>query len=75
MHRLAASNLTSTRVRRSSTATQQQQQQHSNSKRQVIYAPLGGKAVLSCPLDSSEDEDAVSLVLWYKDKATVPIYR
>lgn len=44
-------------------------------KRQVIHAMLKGQAQLNCNIQPSEQDDAVSLVLWYKDKSTVPIYR
>lgn len=44
-------------------------------KRQVIQAMLKGQVVLVCNLQPAETDDAVSLVLWYKDKSMVPIYR
>lgn len=44
-------------------------------KRQVIHAMLKGQVQLNCNIQPSEQDDAVSLVLWYKDKSTVPIYR
>lgn len=36
---------------------------------------LAGQAHFACNLDPPEPDDAVSLVLWYKDKSMVPIYR
>lgn len=42
---------------------------------QVIYGTLRGQVVLDCNLQPSEPDDSVSLVLWYKDKSMVPIYR
>lgn len=44
-------------------------------KRQVIRAMLKGQVQLNCNISPAEQDDAVSLVLWYKDKSTVPIYR
>lgn len=44
-------------------------------KRKVIHAMLKGQALLACDLQSSHPDDTVSLVLWYKDKSMVPIYR
>lgn len=46
-----------------------------NNKRQVIQALLKGQVTLSCNLQPPDQDDAVSLVLWYKDKSMVPIYR
>lgn len=48
---------------------------NNNNKRQVIYAMLKGQVVISCNLQPPDQDDAVSLVLWYKDKSMVPIYR
>ena len=44
-------------------------------KRQLIQALLGGKTTFECNIQPPEPDDAVSLVLWYKDKSMVPIYR
>lgn len=41
----------------------------------MIHAMLNGQATLSCNLQPPSADDAVSLVLWYKDKSMVPIYR
>lgn len=46
-----------------------------NNKRQVIHAMLKGQVTLACNLQPADQDDAVSLVLWYKDKSMVPIYR
>lgn len=35
---------------------------------------LRGQTQLACNLDSSEPDDSVSLVLWYKDSSMVPIF-
>lgn len=43
-------------------------------RRKVIHALLRGQTRLACNLDSSEPEDSVSLVLWYKDGSMVPIF-
>lgn len=51
-----------------STATDQ-------AKQPVILALLNGQASLECNLQPPDADDAVSLVLWYKDNSMVPIYR
>lgn len=43
--------------------------------RKLVHAMLAGRAQLACNLEPPESNDAVSLVLWYKDKSMVPIYR
>lgn len=44
-------------------------------RRPVINALLRGQALLQCNLQPADQDDAVSLVLWYKDNSMVPIYR
>lgn len=42
---------------------------------QVIHSLLNRQIELPCNLEPPEADDSVSLVLWYKDKSMVPIYR
>ena len=42
---------------------------------QTIYGVVGGKASLPCNITAPTADDAVSLILWYKEDSTTPIYR
>jgi hypothetical protein len=42
---------------------------------QTIYGVVGGKASLPCNITAPTPDDAVSLILWYKEDSTTPIYR
>lgn len=64
------------KMKRSSGRSQQQQQQQQQHKKTVIVDALLGKHIeLSCNLEPIEVDDSISLILWYKDKSMVPIYR
>lgn len=45
------------------------------SRPQQLSALLGGSVELECDLEPADENDSVSLVLWYKDESMVPIYR
>ena len=41
---------------------------------QTAYGVVGGKAALPCNITPPTPDDAVSLILWYKEESTTPIY-
>lgn len=40
-----------------------------------VIGVTGGKVALPCNITPPTYDDAVSLILWYKDESTTPIYR
>ena len=40
-----------------------------------VLGVTGGKVALPCNITPPTYDDAVSLILWYKDESTTPIYR
>lgn len=42
---------------------------------QTTFGVVGGKASLPCNITPPTPDDAVSLILWYKEESTTPIYR
>jgi len=40
----------------------------------TVYGVVGGKAALPCNITSPTADDAVSLILWYKEESSTPIY-
>src|SRR2546426_362214 len=40
----------------------------------TVYGVVGGKAALPCNITSPTVDDAVSLILWYKEESSTPIY-
>lgn len=40
-----------------------------------VTAVSGSKALLQCNITPPTEDDAASLILWYKDESTTPIYR
>lgn len=59
----------------SKSASQQAKQQQRRPRRPVVNAMLRGQVSLKCNLQSPDQDDEVSLILWYKDNSMVPIYR
>jgi hypothetical protein len=41
----------------------------------AINGVVGNKVELPCDIRSADDDDEVSMVLWYKEGAGEPIYR
>lgn len=41
----------------------------------TVFGVTGGKVALPCNITPPSHDDAVSLILWYKDDSTTPIYR
>jgi hypothetical protein len=48
---------------------------HYSCSAQTTYGVVGGKAALPCNITPPTPDDAVSLILWYKEESTTPIYR
>lgn len=40
----------------------------------TVYGVVGGKVSLPCNITAPTSDDAVSLILWYKEDSTTPIY-
>lgn len=40
----------------------------------TVYGVAGGKVALPCNITAPSSDDAVSLILWYKEDSTTPIY-
>lgn len=41
----------------------------------TLRGVVGGKMIIACNISPPSSDDAISLILWYKDESTVPIYR